>query len=108
MGAGLKVGINKGIGCLLTSWHGFLVSERLTKAVKQISLVERFRPSGKGKHPTGQAKGGSVNEFCGGAATVDFQCCANTEENEREVIFPVSIALSCHQMLLSTSPLAAG
>ncbi len=83
IGAGLKVAVNKGIGRLLTSWHGPLVGETLTKAVEQISRVEMLRPSGKGKHLTGQAKGGSVNEFSCGAARVGFQCCANAEENER-------------------------
>ncbi len=66
--------------------------------MEQISRVERFRPSGKGKHLTGQ--GGSVNEFSGGAANVGYQCRANAEENEREVICPVRNALSCQQSRL--------
>ncbi len=68
--------------------------------MEQISRVERFRPSGKGKQLTGQAKGDSVNVFSGGAANAGFQCCANAEENEREVICPVSVALSWHQSRL--------
>ncbi len=36
----------------------------------------------------------------GGAAKIGFRCCANAEENGREVICPVSIALACHQSRL--------
>ncbi len=68
--------------------------------MEQISRVERFRPSGKGKHLTGPAKGGSLNVFSDGAVKVGFQCCANAEDNEREVLCPVSVALSWHQSRL--------
>ncbi len=36
----------------------------------------------------------------GGASKVGARCCANAEENCREVICPVSIVLSCHQSRL--------
>ncbi len=96
MGAFLKIGVNEEIGVLLTSWHGLLGGKKMTKAVEQISRIEMDRASGRGKHLTGEAKRGSVNYFSGGAANVGFQCGANAEENEREVIGPVSIALSSH------------
>ncbi len=61
MGAGLKVGVNEEIGVLLTSWRGLLVGKKMTKAVEQISRIERVRVGGRGKHLTGEVKRGSVN-----------------------------------------------
>ncbi len=47
----------------------------------------------KGKHLTGKAKDSSVTSSAEEQLKVDLQCCANAEENEREVICPVRIAL---------------
>ncbi len=90
MGTGLKVGVSR-VGKLARASVWRKIDDGCGADYSRRKVQTKWK--GKTSHRAGEGW------FRKRVQWQSSQCCANPEESEREVLCPVSIALSCHQSI---------